>query len=89
MKKHTLLTVVLATVLLFAACKSDDDNSNSTTPTGNQSNLNLNITGLEDLGANYAYEGWMIVDGKAITTGVFNVDGNGNLSQTAFPVNAT
>jgi hypothetical protein len=89
MKKHTLLTVVLATVLLFAACKSDDDNSNSTTPTGNQSNLNLNITGLEDLGANYAYEGWMIVEGKAITTGVFNVDGNGNLSQTAFPVNAT
>lgn len=88
MKKHTLLTTVLATVLLFAACKSDDnDNSNTTTPTSNESNLNLSLNGLEDLGADYAYEGWMIVNGKAITTGIFNVDANGKLSQTAFPVN--
>lgn len=88
MKKHTLLTAVLATVIFFAACKSnDDDNSNTTTPTSNESNLNLSFNGLEDLGSDYAYEGWMIVDGKAITTGVFNVDANGKPSATSFAVN--
>lgn len=89
MKKHTLMTVVLATVLFFSACTSGDDDNVNTNPTSDQSNLTLNINGLEDLGDNYAYEGWMIVKGKAITTGVFSVDANGNLSQKDFPVNAT
>jgi len=87
MKKYTLLTVVFAAVLLFSACSNDDDDTTNP-PANNESNLTLAINGLEDLGANFAYEGWMIVDGKAITTGVFNVDGTGKLSKTSFPVNS-
>ncbi len=50
----------------------------------NKNVLTLDIDGLENLGSDYAYEGWIIVDGKPITTGVFHVDDNGNLSETKF-----
>ncbi len=73
MKKFTMFA--LAAVLLAACGKNKT------------SDLTLGISGLEDLGSDYAYEGWIIVDGEAITTGVFNVDANGNLSTTTFEVN--
>jgi hypothetical protein len=57
-------------------------------PSGNSytsySRLTLNIDGLEDLGDNFMYEGWLIVEGSPVSTGVFSVDENGMLSQTAF-----
>ncbi len=46
--------------------------------------LELNFVDLEDLGPNFAYEGWIIVNGSPITTGVFTVDGSGTPSQTDF-----
>lgn len=46
--------------------------------------FNLNITGLEDLGANFRYEGWLIISGTPVSTGVFTVDASGNLSQSAY-----
>ncbi len=49
--------------------------------------LALNITGLENLGSEARYEGWIIVDGEAISTGIFDVDDAGNLSETTFEVN--
>ncbi|MFK7951709.1 MAG: anti-sigma factor [Ekhidna sp.] len=62
--------------------------SNSIMVTRNENgNMALNLTGLEDLGDNFAYEGWVIVDGSPVSTGTFSVDGSGNLSQTDFPVN--
>ncbi len=49
--------------------------------------LNLNISGLEDLGSDYNYEGWVIVDGSPVSTGLFNVDAaTGNMTQTLFEV---
>lgn len=57
------LTVVS---LLFTSCSSDDDN----TPTN--TNLTLNLSGLEALGNDFVYEGWIIVDGNPVTTGVFS-----------------
>ena len=51
-------------------------------------NINLDLEGLEDLGADYVYEGWIIVNGAPVSTGTFTVDGNGSLSQTSFEVNA-
>ncbi|MFH2055059.1 MAG: anti-sigma factor [bacterium] len=48
--------------------------------------LTLNLNGLEDLGPNYAYEGWVIVNGSPVSTGVFTVDGGGTPSQTMFDV---
>ena len=50
--------------------------------------LELNILGLEDLGPNARYEGWVIIDGSPITTGVFSVNGSGQMSQTIFEVPA-
>ncbi|WP_196888743.1 anti-sigma factor [Aureivirga sp. CE67] len=76
---------LLSLGLVAASCSSDDDTTS--TPVEEKSMLNLNLTGLESLGDNYAYEGWIIVDGNAISTGVFTVDGTGNLSKKDFELN--
>lgn len=71
-----------AAVLLMLSC-GDDDDGVTVVPTGN---LELNLSGLEDLGAGFVYEGWVIVDGTPVTTGLFTVDETGELSNTVFPV---
>jgi len=50
--------------------------------------LTLTFQGLENLGEGWAYEGWLIVDGKPVTTGVFTVDDKGMASATEFQVDA-
>ena len=52
-------------------------------------NLTLNISGLEDLGSDAIYEGWLIVDGAPVSSGTFSVEANGTMSKTSFSVNAT
>lgn len=47
------------------SCNNDDDNGSST------ANLTLAISGLEDLGADFVYEGWIIVNSAPISTGTF------------------
>lgn len=69
--------------MLAISCNNDDNNP--VTP----SQLKLNLTGLENLGANFKYEGWLIVNGAPITTGTFTVDAAGTLSKTTFNVDAT
>jgi len=81
--KKNLLLAGLFMVALLASCTNDSNESPKT------QNLTLNITGLEDLGANYKYEGWIMVDGSPVTTGTFSVNSNGVLSQTSFPIAAT
>ena len=51
--------------------------------------LSLNLHGLEDLGDDAAYEGWLIVDGSPVSTGVFTVDENGLPSQSYFPTHVS
>lgn len=75
------LSILCLSLLVSVCCSNNSSGSNGT--------LRLDISGLESLGDNYQYEGWIIVDGKAKTTGVFSVDSTGNLSQTDFPVNQT
>jgi hypothetical protein len=48
--------------------------------------LTLAWNGLENLGIGYAYEGWLIVDGKPVSSGVFTVDDKGMPSATTFSV---
>ncbi len=79
--KLNLFSLLIAVVTMTVACNNDDDTTAITTET---STLNLNLEGLEDVGSDYAYEGWLIVDGAPVTTGVFNVDANGTPSRTAF-----
>ena len=52
--------------LIVSSCSSDDDNSPAT------ANLTLNLDGLEELGNDFVYEGWIIVDGSPVSTGVFS-----------------
>lgn len=84
MKKY--LALFAAAALTLTSCDNDDDNGGIDT---SMRNLTLNIQGLEDLGAGFAYEGWVMVNGTPVTTGVFTVNAAGNLSQTAFPVQNT
>lgn len=80
----TLLALSLLSIGLFSSCTSEN-----TTPESNTKDLELNIKGLEDLGANYKYEGWILVNGKPVSTGVFTVNAAGALSQTTFPIEKT
>jgi hypothetical protein len=54
-----------------------------------QAEFKLSLTGLEDLGPGWAYEGWLIVDGKPVSSGVFLVDASGAPSATSFSVLAS
>ena len=78
MKKLIWLNFLFVAFIL-GACASDDEG------TGSQ-DLQLSIAGLTDLGSDFAYEGWLILDSGPVTTGVFSVDANGSLSQTSFTV---
>ncbi len=48
--------------------------------------LTLDFTNLEDLGAGWVYEGWLVVDGTPVSSGRFTVDGNGRLHPNRFSV---
>lgn len=78
MKKLLLSMFVLG---VLASC-SEDDNGPSA------ANLTLNLSGLENLGSDYVYEGWIIVNDSPVSTGVFTVNDSNVLSATSFSVNA-
>ena len=72
------LATLLGTLTFMSCTKPTDPNT-----TGN---LTLNLSNLEDLGNDYAYEGWIMVNGAPQSTGTFRVDATGTLSQTNFEV---
>ncbi len=74
---------ILAISFIVASCNNDDDAGNVIT----ESNLTLNLSGLEDLGEGYLYEGWVIVNGVPVSTGTFSVNASGELSNTTFSLN--
>ena len=76
-----ILCAVTLTALTLSSCKKDN-------PGPTMTDLTLNLTGLSNLGSDFAYEGWLIVDGAPITTGVFNVNDNGELSKTKFSIDS-
>lgn len=85
MKKIITSTIALGIITtLSISCNKDDDNNNNNTLQPNA--LNLTINGLEDLGANYVYEGWVLVNDIPITTGRFSVNTSGELSQSSFNI---
>jgi hypothetical protein len=72
----------LALGFFAVSCSSDDD-------AVALSSLNVNLSGLENLGSDFVYEGWIIVSGSPVSTGTFTVNDSGVLSSTAFTVNST
>ncbi|MBW2465121.1 MAG: anti-sigma factor, partial [Deltaproteobacteria bacterium] len=62
------------------------DTGNPDATTGSM--LTIGNDGLEDLGADYVYEGWLITADGPVTTGTFSVDAEGVLSQSEFPLDA-
>jgi len=66
MKSILKLTTLLIIFTFLISCNNDDENEDKT------DTLTLNLSGLEDLGSNFVYEGWIIVDGNPVSTGTFS-----------------
>jgi hypothetical protein len=60
-----MFLAVLTLGMLATSCSNDDDNDAST-------ELVLNLNGLEALGNDFVYEGWLIVNGTPVSTGTFS-----------------
>lgn len=65
MKKILKLVYVFVVFVFLASCNDD----NEVLPT--TGNLTIDFTGLEELGTDYVYEGWLIVNGSPVSTGTF------------------
>ena len=61
MKKVLRLAYLLIAIVFFAACNDNDENTLTT------GELTVNLDGLEELGSNFVYEGWLIVDGNPVS----------------------
>lgn len=66
MRKILKLVYVSIAIVFFASC---DDNNETIPTTGD---LTIDFTGLEALGDDYVYEGWLIVNGSPVSTGTFS-----------------
>jgi hypothetical protein len=80
------LLISIASVLLAASSGCDDDPTEAIVP--EQTDLVIDLRGIESLGSGFAYEGWLIVDGEPVSTGTFQVV-NGVLQPDAFIVDQT
>lgn len=61
-----MFLAVLALGVFATSCSNDDDNNGPT-----NSDLTLTLNGLEALGDDFVYEGWIIVGGSPVSTGTF------------------
>lgn len=64
-----MFLAVLAAGAIATSCSDDDDNTSS------NANFTLDLDAgktLSPLGADFVYEGWIIVDGKPVSTGTFS-----------------
>lgn len=84
MKKTQLILIALIGLIVVSSCKKDNDPEPTT-----MKSISLDLTGLEDLGPDYVYEGWLIVNGSPVSTGTFTVDASYKLSKTSFELSAT
>lgn len=72
MKTFTRILLCTAVASSLVACGGDSDND-SNTNNDETSIMTIAPTYLEALGSEYNYEGWIIVDGQAVSTGTFDI----------------
>ena len=77
------IIIFLGSFLYIAGCSEDD----TVSPVVQNGTLNLSLTGLEDLGSDAVYEGWIIVNGSPVSTGTFTINSTGQLSKSGFGIN--
>ncbi|MFZ0389834.1 MAG: anti-sigma factor [Calditrichia bacterium] len=68
--------LVIATVLIVAGCEKDDNGPN---PTGSNK-IAITLQNAPMLQNGFHYEGWAIIDGNPVSTGKFNVNSNGDIT---------
>ncbi len=73
------LTIGILAILL-CHCGEDDENNRQT--------LTLGFQGLEPLGQDYVYEGWLIVGGAPVSTGRFSINASGDPEPGSFEIDA-
>lgn len=83
MKKSALFLLSLS--IMAASCTKEEDDTDTNTGSTTKT-LSLNISNLEAIESNERYEGWVIVDGAPVSTGLFTVDQQGVLSETTFEI---
>jgi hypothetical protein len=88
-------TIALATAMIFSSCSKEEELASGPELSDNElarqgkTKIEYNISGLEPLGGNYRYEGWIIVNGNPVSTGTFMVTPNGNIAPPIGIVNAS
>ena len=83
MKTNLFSALWLIAFSLFVVSCNDDDHNEVPEPKGT---LTLSISNLMQLESDEMYEGWIIVNGSPVSTGLFTVDADGKLSQSKFEV---
>ncbi|WP_370478120.1 anti-sigma factor [Tamlana flava] len=59
------LASIFAIGILVSSCSNEDEGQTT-------ARITLNLNGLEELGADYVYEGWIIVNGIPVSIGTFS-----------------
>jgi len=75
-----LFALTVGTAVFFVGCDKDDDDDNNDTNT--TSTMSVTLSGLEDLGSDYVYEGWIMVNGSPVSTGTFTVGTDGSYTES-------
>ncbi len=83
MKKLIKASIPAAIALSLVACGGGSSNDND-----NLARMTLSTTNLENLGPDFDYEGWIIVDGSAVSTGKFDIV-NGATEPASFDLDLT
>jgi len=72
MKNSNLFILAMLTIFFVGCSKDDDAPVDPVVPTPETADLKVTLNGIEPLGNNYIYEGWIIVNGNPVSTGRFN-----------------
>ena len=79
MKNFTRIVLSAAIASSLVACGGDDNDNDDLV------SMTITPTNIEALGDEYNYEGWIIVDGKAVSTGTFDIV-DGQTSPSSFSI---